>query len=69
MFPTPTNITDVRSWFGLVNQLASYAQLRDMMEEILKSHSEVCVDSHLGFLANFLVMVALNLPRITPPSF
>ena len=31
-FPTPANITDVRSWFGLVNQVAHYAQLRDMME-------------------------------------
>ena len=31
-FPTPRNSTDVRSWFGLVNQLSSYAQLRDMVE-------------------------------------
>ena len=30
-FPTPTNITDVKSWFGLVNQLSNYAQLRDVM--------------------------------------
>ena len=30
-FPTPTSITDIRSWFGLVNQLANYAQLREMM--------------------------------------
>ena len=27
-FPTPRNISDVRSWFGLVNQVAHYAQLR-----------------------------------------
>ena len=32
LFPTPRTSTDIRSWFGLVNQLASYAQLRDMME-------------------------------------
>ena len=32
LFPTPRNSTDIRSWFGLVNQLASYAQLRDLME-------------------------------------
>ena len=31
-FPTPTNITDIRSWFGLVNQVSHYAQLRDLME-------------------------------------
>ena len=26
-FPTPTNLTDIRSWFGLVNQVSHYAQL------------------------------------------
>ena len=31
MFPTPKTSTDIRSWFGLVNQLATYAQLRDIM--------------------------------------
>ena len=31
-FPRPRNATDIRSWFGLVNQLASYAQLRKMLE-------------------------------------
>ena len=30
-FPRPTSITDIRSWFGLVNQVANYAQLRDIM--------------------------------------
>ena len=30
-FPTPKNISDVRSWFGLVNQVANYAQLRHFM--------------------------------------
>jgi len=30
-FPKPSSITDIRSWFGLVNQVASYAQLRDVM--------------------------------------
>ena len=28
-FPTPSSTTDIRSWFGLINQLANYAQLRD----------------------------------------
>ena len=31
-FPTPKSITDIRSWFGLVNQLSNYAQLRDLMQ-------------------------------------
>ena len=35
-FPTPTNITDIRSWFGLVNQVSHYAQLRDMMAPFRK---------------------------------
>ena len=31
LFPKPTNVTDIRSWFGLVNQVSTYAQLRDLM--------------------------------------
>ena len=30
-FPTPSSTTDIRSWFGLVNQVIDYAQLRDLM--------------------------------------
>ena len=30
-FPTPESTTDIRSWFGLVNQVSNYAQLRDTM--------------------------------------
>lgn len=30
-FPSPASTTDVRSWFGLVNQVTNYAQLRDIM--------------------------------------
>ena len=30
-FPSPTSTTDIRSWFGLINQVANYAQLRDVM--------------------------------------
>ena len=35
-FPTPQNMTDVRSWFGLVNQVSNYAQLRDEMAPFRK---------------------------------
>ena len=31
-FPSPTSTTNIRSWFVLVNQVANYAQLRDIME-------------------------------------
>jgi len=31
-FPSPTSTTDIRSWFGLVNQVANYATLHDIME-------------------------------------
>ena len=31
-FPTPTSTTDVRSWFGLINQVANYAQLREPLK-------------------------------------
>ena len=31
-FPTPTKLTDVRSWFGLVNQVAHYDKLSGIME-------------------------------------
>lgn len=42
-FPTPKNISDVRSWFGLVNQVAHYAQLREMvapLKPLLSSKSQ-----------------------------
>ena len=35
-FPTPKSITDIRSWFSLVNQLSNYAQLRDMIQPFRK---------------------------------
>ncbi|MEL6899277.1 MAG: reverse transcriptase family protein, partial [Planctomycetota bacterium] len=30
-FPTPTSKTDVRSWYGLLNQVSNYGQLRDYL--------------------------------------
>ena len=30
-FPTPQNRTDIKSWFGLVNQVSNYSQLRRSM--------------------------------------
>ena len=30
-FPTPKSTKDIRSWFGLVNQVANYGQLREFM--------------------------------------
>ncbi len=31
-YPTPTKTTDIRAWFGLVNQVSHYAKLTKMME-------------------------------------
>ena len=33
-FPSPNSTTDVRSWFGLVNQVSNYAQMRDVMGKV-----------------------------------
>ena len=30
-FPTPTSTTNIHSWFGLVNKVTNYTQLRDIM--------------------------------------
>ena len=30
-FPTPKNIKDIRRWFGLINQVANYAKIRNLM--------------------------------------
>ena len=31
LFPTPRSSTDIKSWFGLINQVANNAQLRDLL--------------------------------------
>jgi len=44
-FPTPTSTTDIRSWFGLVNQVTNYAQVRDYMALFRPfpfSHHDAC---------------------------
>ena len=44
-FPTPTKIIDIRSWFGLANQVGNYNQLSDMMlpfRPLLKAKSRFC---------------------------
>ena len=35
-YPIPKTTTDIRSWFGLVNQVSHYAQLRSYMEPFKK---------------------------------
>ena len=32
LFPTPKNLTDIRSWFGLINQVAGSGQLRRTLD-------------------------------------
>ena len=41
-FPTPTSVTDIRSWFGLVNQVSHYAQLRELMTPFRQFRSSNC---------------------------
>ena len=41
-FPTPKNSTDVRSWFGLINQVSNYAQLRSVLAPFRKFLSPKC---------------------------
>ena len=36
LFPTPQKITDIRSWFGLVNQVTGYGQLRSYLQPFRK---------------------------------
>ena len=41
-FPTPQNSTDVRSWFGLINQVSNYAQLRSVLSPFRQFLSPKC---------------------------
>ena len=41
-FPSPISTMDIRSWFGLVNQVANYAQLRGIMEPFKPFLSPQC---------------------------
>ena len=41
-FPTPTSTTDIRSWVCLVNQVANYAQLRDIMAPFKPFLMQMC---------------------------
>jgi len=36
-FPTPSKLTDIRSWFGLVNQVAHYDKLSNIMKHPQRS--------------------------------
>ena len=41
-FPSPTSTRDIRSWFGLVNQVSNYAQLRDSVAPFKPFFSPRC---------------------------
>ena len=52
-FPTPRNITDVRSWFGLVNQVSYAFSMAEKMlpfRQLLKPETPFCWDEHLNRL-------------------
>ena len=52
-FPTPRNVTDIRSWFGLVNQVAYAFAVADHMQpfrELLKSDQPFAWTEHFDYL-------------------
>ena len=52
-FPTPTNITDIRSWFGLINQVSFAFSMADKMlpfRELLKPGTPFKWDDNLNSL-------------------
>lgn len=54
-FPTPTNITDIRSWFGLVNQVAytfSQSSIMEPFRDLLKKGLRFYWDDNLEALFN-----------------
>ena len=51
-FPTPASTTDIRNWFGLVNQVANYAQLRETMAPFKPFLSPRCKFSWSSELEN-----------------
>ena len=49
-FPTPQNITDVRAWFGVINQVSYAFSMTDKMapyRELLKPSTPFCWDAQL----------------------
>ena len=49
-FPTPSTITDIRSWFGLINQVTYYASMTDKMcpsRDLLKPKTPFYLDHQL----------------------
>ena len=57
-FPTPSSTTDIKSWFGLVNQLAPYAQLRDILAPFRPFLSEKKQPFHLTMHSIVLKMLS-----------
>ena len=54
-FPTPTNMTGARSWFGLVNQVAwaySVSSIMQPFRELVKANSKFTRDDSLDKIFN-----------------
>ena len=52
-FPTPTNITNARSWFGLVNQLSWAYAISSIMKpfrELIKPHKKILLRQYLRLI-------------------
>ncbi len=59
-FPTPASTTGIHSWFGLVNQIANCAQLRD-----ITAHFKPFLSSKVHFEWTPTLDVALTAPKQT----
>ena len=65
-FPTPTDITGVRSWFGVVNQVAYAFSMNDIMHpfrELLKPGTKFYWDSELQEIFNKSKLEICNLVK------
>ena len=52
-FPVPKSLTDIRAWFGLINQVSFYESLTEEMKpfrELLKPSKQFYWDSHMQYL-------------------
>ena len=67
-FPTPRNVTDIRSWFGLVNQVAYALAVADHMQpfrDLLKPDQPFAWTEHLDHLFKQSKIVIIDQSRPT----
>ena len=70
-FPTPTDLTSARSWFGLVNQVAWAYAISPVMQPFrtLKPNQKFYWDEHLEILCETSKKVIINLVKRDVQAF